>query len=157
MPGSAKTNQPLLTLTGWVKGASPFPKKHHFDSCLQHSKKIRVLKVCGLYIGGMGVWIRQMWHFATGSILAKCDEDDEDDFMILLFLFSLSFWINALFHTTSTFDPLGSLSRTAKFIKNHKKNCSSSVVWVFIISVLFVLSLKRCYHNWTWLCLVLAK
>ena len=27
----------------------------------------------------MSVWIRQMWHFATGSILAKCDEDDEDD------------------------------------------------------------------------------
>ena len=43
------------------------------------SKKIRVLKVCGLYIGGMSVWIRQMWHFATGSFLAKSDEEDEDD------------------------------------------------------------------------------
>ena len=31
--------------------------------------------------------------------------------MILLFLFSLYFWINALFHITSTFDPIGSLSR----------------------------------------------
>ena len=33
-------------------------------------------------------------------------------FMILLFLFSLYFWINVLFHITSTFDPNGSLSRT---------------------------------------------
>ena len=35
------------------------------------------------------------------------------NFMILLFLFSLYFWINALFHIASTFDPLGSFSRTA--------------------------------------------
>ena len=34
--------------------------------------------------------------------------------MILLFLFSLYFWIKALFHNASTFDPLGSFSRTAK-------------------------------------------
>ena len=33
-------------------------------------------------------------------------------FMILLFLFSLYFWNNALFLITSTFDPFGSLSRT---------------------------------------------
>ena len=36
------------------------------------------------------------------------------NFMILLFLFSLYFWINALFHIASTFDLLGSSSRTAK-------------------------------------------
>ena len=34
------------------------------------------------------------------------------NFMILLFLFSLYFWINALFHIASTFDPTGCLSRT---------------------------------------------
>ena len=34
-------------------------------------------------------------------------------FMILLFLFSLYFWTNALFHIASTFDPLGPFSRTA--------------------------------------------
>ena len=33
--------------------------------------------------------------------------------MILLFLFSPYFWTNALFHIPSTFDPLGSFSRTA--------------------------------------------
>ena len=32
--------------------------------------------------------------------------------MILLFLFSLYFWVNALFHITSTFDPIESLSRS---------------------------------------------
>ena len=34
------------------------------------------------------------------------------NFMILLFLFSLYFWIDALFHIASTFDLLGSISRT---------------------------------------------
>ena len=34
------------------------------------------------------------------------------NFMILMLLFSLYFWIYALFHITSTFDPIGSLSRT---------------------------------------------
>ena len=33
-------------------------------------------------------------------------------FMILMFLFSLYLWTNALFHITTTFDPFGSLPRT---------------------------------------------
>ena len=36
--------------------------------------------------------------------------------MILLFLFSLYFWINALFHYASNFDPNGSLSMTHIYI-----------------------------------------
>ena len=39
------------------------------------------------------------------------------NFMILLFLFSLYFWTNALFHIASTFDPLGSFSRIVKFTR----------------------------------------
>ena len=39
------------------------------------------------------------------------------NFLILLFLFSLYFWTNALFHIASIFDPLGSFSRTAREYK----------------------------------------
>ena len=59
--------------------------------------------------------------FAVSKELSKPTEN----FMILLFLFSLYFLINALFHITSTSDPIGSLSRTLQTLLNRK--CTSTI------------------------------
>ena len=52
-----------------------------------------------------------------GCLDKEQSHQDVNTFMILLFLFSLYFWTNALFHIASTFDPLGSFSRIVKFTR----------------------------------------
>ena len=75
-------------IRSFVHGASP--------TCLAELIQSNVLDILDLEPRGGG-GIQQVYFF-----------------MILLFLFSLYFWINALFHITSTFDPLRSFSRTAE-------------------------------------------
>ena len=82
-------------------------------------------------------------------------------FMILLFLFSLYLWTNALFHITTTFDPFGSLPRTDYMfvfskdqrLRYTKENMAVDVLEgyetseIFCFWLMFFLT-RKCRNEW---------
>ena len=66
------------------------------------------------------IFLHSLLYFPGPIFIFSCTTFH--NFMILLFLFSLYFWIDALFHIASTFDPLRSFSRTARIFHNRKSH-----------------------------------